>query len=376
MSLIDDNTLTYRIALSMAPGMNITTGRHMLEAVGDVTEFFKMDEREFINRFHVSTKIANDDYRLGLLERARQEVQFISRKSIIPLWMEDDEYPTRLKVCDDAPMILYTYGNANLDSRYMVAIVGTRNATAYGTEMVARLVRDLAQEYGRDVVIVSGLAYGIDIAAHKAALKCDIPTIAVTAHPLNTVYPAEHRSTAASIINAGGALVTEYTTSQSIHKGNFIARNRIIAALCDATIVVESDTKGGAMITARIASEYNREVFAVPGRINDRYSRGTNHLIATNRAALITNAEDLIQAMNWPKRPKQPKQQTLNLQLSPEQSRVYNYIKDHPDCMTNEIIIRLAISYSELSSILFQLEMADIIKTLPGNRYMIIQTDY
>lgn len=368
-----ENTILDRLALSMSRGMNITTGRRLIERLGSESSFFSMGEYELSRALNINSAVVSGSYRHELRQRAGQELEFIKRNDIKTLYMSDDSYPRRLAACEDAPVLLYQLGEAYLDSRYMVAIVGTRHATPYGVDMTTHIVSDLAQEYGQDMVIVSGLAYGIDVAAHKAALRCGIPTVAVAAHPLNTIYPADHRAVAAEIINSAGAIVTEYSTTHTVHKGNFLARNRIVAGLCDAVIVIESDIKGGAMTTARIASEYNRDVFAVPGRCCDRFSRGTNKLIANNTAMLLTDAGSLADAMNWPRRHNNPVQKTFAIELTETQKTVYRFINDHPDFNINEIIVNLGISYAALANTLMELEMADLIKSIPGNRYMVTQ---
>jgi DNA processing protein len=253
----------------------------------------------------------------------------------------------------------------------MIAIVGTRHATAYGVEFVNRLVKNLAEQLD-DLVIVSGLAYGIDIAAHRAALTEGVPTAAVLAHGLNTIYPADHRSAAKRIIGEGGMLITEYKSSSATHKGNFLARNRIVAGLCDAVIVVESDSRGGAMSTARIADAYNREVMAVPGRVSDTYSRGCNELIANRTASIIRDAEDVMNIMGWSAKPKAGTQKEMFADITPTEQKIIDYISANPDATVNEICVGLSMPYSQLSSELFEMEMKDQIIVLPGGKYGVI----
>ena len=253
------------------------------------------------------------------------------------------------------------------DSAHTVGIVGTRHATHYGIDFTRRLVADLARMIP-GVCIVSGLAYGIDVTAHQAALDASAPTVGVLAHGLNMIYPAEHRSVAAKMVERGGALVTEYPSSSKIYKQNFLKRNRIVAALSDALVVVESDYRGGSLSTARIASLYNRDVFALPGRITDTYSRGTNSLIANSTAAVITSAEDLVKQMGWAASvaPEQPR---LFTPLAPELQQLLDYIAANPQATANDLCVRLGISYATLSDRLFRLEMEEAITTLPGGRF-------
>lgn len=359
----------YRLAFSMIPGLNITTGHKLLEKVGDERAFFEQSTSTLQALTQTTGKYLSNDSRIKFLQDAEAESKFIGNKHIDCLYFTDeDRYPRRLAECTDAPVMLYRTGICNLDAAHIVAIVGTRHCTAYGMDVARHLVKQLSEQLD-DLVIVSGLAYGIDVAAHRAALEFDVPTVAVTAHPLNTIYPADHRDTARTIIKKGGALVTEYATCMAVHRGNFLARNRIIAGLSDVTVVVESDIRGGAMATARMASDYARDVFAVPGRLSDKYSSGTNHLINNQTAALITGADDIIDTMRWHRKPKEGDQPSLFEQITPEKQQVLDLLRNHPDYNVNDICVRLSKSYSEMADLLFQMEMDDIIIALPGGRY-------
>lgn len=243
------------------------------------------------------------------------------------------------------------------------------NCTAYGADFAGRLVQDLADKID-DLLVVSGLAYGIDICAHRAALSAKVPTGAVLAHGLNTIYPADHRGEAARIVREGGFLLTEYRTDSHMHRGNFLARNRIVAALADATVVVESDSHGGAMSTARIAAAYNREVFALPGRVSDPYSRGTNSLIASQHAMMIRDADDLIEAMGWKARASEGTQQTFEFTPPPpEQQQILDFIKERPQATVNDMCVALGKPYAKLSALLFEMEIDDVLVSLPGGRF-------
>lgn len=362
----------YKLAFSMVRGLNVTTASQLLSRVGSEENFFAANDSALTAMTLLNKKVISSDYREQLLRQAVSERAFTDDAKIERCYFTEDNYPRRLKECNDAPVMLYKLGSVDLDSAHIVAIVGTRHATAYGVEFTSHLVETLSEKID-NLVIVSGLAYGIDVAAHRAALKCGVPTVGVMAQPLNSIYPADHRDVAAKMINAGGALVTEYTTSDAIHKGNFLARNRIIAGLCDATIVVESDLRGGAMATARIASAYDREVFAVPGRVNDRYSHGCNQLIANQTANLLTNADDIIAMLGWKCKPTEGEQQELTFSLPPEQEVLLNHIKEHPEYTINDLIVKLGKSYSDLSDLLFQLEMSGCITAIPGGRYAYIK---
>jgi len=368
----DTDILTRRIAFAMVRGQNLTTAQHMLELMnGDVSTFFEVSDDLLRRRFNIKSSIVDKAYRRSLIDDAFEELSFVKKNGIDTIFFNDSNYPLRLAQCSDGPAILYKLGNVNLDAKKVVAVVGTRHATAYGVDMATRLVSDLAQEYGSELLIVSGLAYGIDVAAHRAALANGVPTLAVAANPLNTIYPAEHRSVAVEMIKNNGGIITEYGVTQSVHKGNFLARNRIIAGLSDCTIVVESDRKGGAMSTARIAAAYDREVFAVPGRCSDRFSRGCNFLIASQGAQLVDSADTLIDVMRWPRKPKEGSQPSLTNLLSDDQLRVLRHLRDNPDHTVNEVVVNLGIPYPELSTILFELEMSDLIVSIPGARYAV-----
>lgn len=366
-----NDQLLANIAISKAKGVHASTLRQLLERIGTVQDFFALSQAELNNLTGITSDLFNSDYRQTLLADAEKETAFVRHNHIDSLFLDTDIYPTRLTHCEDAPTMLYKLGSCNLDSQYMIGIVGTRHATRYGTDFTTQLVKDLAGKL-ENPVIVSGLAYGIDVAAHRAAIDAGIPTVGVMAHALNTIYPADHRSIAAKMTSTGGALVTEYTTGTRIHRSNFLSRNRIVAGLCDCVVVVESDYKGGSMSTARIAMQYNRDVFAVPGRATDRYSHGTNMLISNQTASLIQNADDLIAQMGWTAiNADTPAQPTLFRALTPDEQMIIDFVTENPDMTVNEICVQMNKSYSALSDIIFQLEMDDLITTLPGGRIAI-----
>ena len=305
--------------------------------------------------------------------RAREEFDFARAHNVRMLWSGDlDAYPRRLLSSPDAPAMLYALGGCNLDAAHTVAIVGTRRSTAYGNEMARRIVESLAAHCGRDVVIVSGLAYGIDIAAHKAALDAVLPTVGVVAHPLNTLYPAEHREWASKMIEAGGAVVSEYPTVTTEYQGRntFLARNRIIAALSDITIVIESDVRGGSLSTARHARRYGRPVYAVPGRITDRGSAGCNALIANGNATAIADVDAFVAALGWGSAtPGKYVQRELTLDIDPEHARMLDIINQHPAYTVNDLCAATSKTYADVVNTLFGMEMAGLITALPGGRY-------
>ena len=366
--------LEKKIAFSMIRGLNISLGNSLLERVGTEDDFFRLPAPELKLLSRLKEDIVTDSYRQKLREKAREEYKFLYANDIHTHYFRDDNFPKRLLDTPDGPALIYRLGDGVLDTKYTVGIVGTRHATAVGCKITEDIVKDLATALGRDVTIISGLAYGIDVAAHKAALKENIPTIAVLAHPLNSIYPADHRGVAVQIVKEGGALITEYPTSAKVHQAYFLARNRIIAGLSDVVIVVESDYRGGAMTTARIASDYNREVMAVPGRLTDKYSNGTNRLIASQRAMMFTDTDSLLDTMGWTKKEYPSTESKLILNLTERQQEVLDYITEHPDLTVNDLVRQMQIPYSRISETIFELEMADYIISLPGGRYAPLTT--
>ena len=338
-----------------------------------VSEFFLLKSSELKELLQIKSRITENDYRQQLLLMAEKEIEFIGRNKIGYIYFTDADFPTRLSQAPDAPIMLYYKGDAScLNANKTISIVGTRHATPYGQHFCDTFVHDIADSL-IDTVIVSGLAYGIDIAAHRAALNNDIPTIAVLAHGLNTIYPSQHRNDAIKIINDGGLLLTDYTSQASISRANFLARNRIVAGLSDCTIVVESAEKGGAMTTAGIASSYNRDVFAVPGKTSDTYSAGCNKLIRDNRASLITCCEDMAKAMRWDifGAENKPRQKQLFPEISSEEQPIIDFLQTHSDSHINVICTSLGIPMSQLLNLLIDLEFKGIILSSPGNKYSI-----
>ncbi len=366
---VDTGRLVYRIAFASLRGFNASVAREMLSRVGDEETFFDMSERQLCSLLGHSSRIFDRSYRDSLLEDARREVDFVVSGDIRPLYFTDDDYPTRLAECDDAPVMLYSLGHSRLNDSPVIAIVGTRHATSYGVDRVNDIVATLASRLAVPPVVVSGLAFGIDIAAHRAALSCHVPTVAVLAHGLNTIYPAVHRRDAAAIARDGGMLLTEYRSIDATHKGNFLARNRIIAGLSDCVLVAESAEKGGAIVTARLGADYNREVAAIPGRSTDRYSAGCNRMIHNHTATLVTSADDILELMQWPVRDAEPVQQRLFPSLSPEEEAIVSLLTDRGDMRQTELAAALSIPTPRLMGLLIDMEFKSLIAPIPGGRY-------
>ncbi len=365
---MNEKELTYRIAFSLIRGNNRIIADELLSKIGNEEEFFNSSSRLLEMQIGKKMKITDIDYRKQLIEKAHAEVSFITQNNIKPIYYKDPDYSQRLLDCDDAPLMLYTLGNCDLNNSHIISIVGTRHATHYGVDMTERIIEDLSKRM-ENIIIVSGLAYGIDITAHRAAIKNNIPTIAILAHGLNTIYPAAHRNIAAEMVKKNGMLITDYTSNDHIHRGNFLARNRIVAGLCDCIIVAESAEKGGAIVTAGIADGYNRDVLALPGRANDPYSQGCNKLIASGRAALITSAQDVIDIMRWTAKPIEGNQTEIFTELNEDEQRIIKFISETPLSSINEISIGINIPISKLTSTLIDMEFRGLIANYPGGRY-------
>ena len=306
------------------------------------------------------------------LRRSAAEMEFVTKNKIRALTLNDVDYPQRLLDCPDAPIILYYRGNADLNQRYVLDIVGTRHCTSYGQDLIQRFVSDLRQLCPQ-VLIVSGLAYGIDICAHRNALKQGFETVGVLAHGLDQIYPYRHRDTAVEMLSQGG-LLTEYMSQTEALPNNFRQRNRIVAGCSDATILVESAIKGGGLITCRVAQEYGRDVFAFPGAVGAPYSEGCNKMIRNNTAALITSAADFVESMGWQTASEHTEavEGQLFPDLSEDEEKVVSLLKQTNDLQLNIISVKTNLPIGQLTALLFQLEMKGIVKPLAGGTYHLL----
>ena len=308
--------------------------------------------------------------------RAEAELEFCQKHGIQPLPMNDEHYPARLRECDDAPLMLFYRGNADLNQQRVINIVGTRHCTAYGKDVISRFVRDL-KSLCPQLLIVSGLAYGVDINAHRAALENGYETVGVLAHGLDQIYPPRHRETAVKMISQGG-LLTEFFTQTNADKVNFVRRNRIVAGMSDACILVESAARGGGLITARLSRDYNRDVFAFPGRVGDEYSEGCNNLIRNNGAALITSAQDFVEAMGWitDAQLNEARQKGIERQLfpslSPEEMQIVGALHKQNDQQINMLSVTSNLPVARLTAILFEMELKGVVKVLAGGTYHLL----
>ncbi|MGX8712572.1 MAG: DNA-processing protein DprA [bacterium] len=361
-----------QIALTFTPGLGNTSIRRLVDLYPD-EDIFTLPKSELKSAFGSHENIVDNILNKSAFTRAEEELRFCEQNNIHPLFFTSPDYPVRLNCpeTDDCPALLYVLGKADLNPERAIAVVGTRRSTPYGRDNTDRLVCEL-KPY--NTPIVSGLAYGIDTAAHCAALDHNLPTVAVLGHGLDQIYPAQNRPLAKRVLEAGGALVTEYPSGTAINPRYFPARNRIIAAFADATVVVEASEKGGALITAAIAASYQREVFAVPGRLTDTYSRGTNNLIATNRALLVRNADDIAFQLGWPLLGKQVAMAEMKdtPKLTADEQKIVNALKTSDHLTLDEIASATSFSLPKAASILFNLEMNKVIRTLPGHLYQLI----
>ncbi|HNW50430.1 MAG TPA: DNA-processing protein DprA [Prolixibacteraceae bacterium] len=364
--------LTYKIALSLFPRVGAVNSRRLVAYLGTLNAVFEaspkmLKEIPGIGEGLIKTIVEN---REEVLKRAEKECDFIRKYNLKTFFYLDKEYPRRLAQCDDAPVILFQKGEVDLNYPKVISIVGTRSATDYGRQKVEELISGLA-EANIQVLIVSGLAFGIDATAHKTALKHQLPTLGVVGHGLDKMYPSAHTNLAREMVLEGGGVISDFPSETKIDPGNFPRRNRIIAGLSDCTIVVESGEKGGALVTADIANSYNRDVFAFPGRTNDIYSKGCNDLIKKNKAALIESASDLIEFMGWETN-SLPRQQVLLIDLNDEERKIIELLKSDEIITTDIASQELGMNVQTINAMMLNLEFKGVLKSLPGNRFKLV----
>lgn len=363
----NDDNLIYKIALNLIKGIGSGNAKNLISYLGGVEQIFKTKKQDLLKIPGVGAVLANNIVNFSDMKIAEEEIKFIEKNKIKTLFYTDDNFPSRLKQCEDSPIILFVKGEVNLESQKIVSIVGTRNATKYGLEQCQKLIEDF-KEHNHKPLIISGYAYGVDICAHLNALKNDMPTVAVLGHGLNMIYPAYHKKYAKDLLE-NGAFITEFLTSAKKDKSNFVKRNRIIAGLSDLTVVVESAEKGGSLITADIANSYSRDVFAFPGRNNDKYSKGCNKLIKTNKAVLLENIKDIEYIMSWESTKGVQAKLVIPPKLTKQEQVIYDTIKENVSINIDVLSREVKISTSDLSVILLNLELQDVIVPYPGNIY-------
>jgi len=359
--------LLYQIGLTLVPGIGSVLGKKLVSYCGNPESIFREPKKMLRKIPRISDKLISAIGNKDLLNRAEKEILFIEKYRIKPLYFLDADYPSRLRNCLDSPIMLYYKGNAEINVSKVIGIVGTRNATDYGREICNKIVTGMVDH---QVMIISGLAYGIDSCAHRCAMAAGLSTIGVLGHGLDRIYPFQNKGLAEKMIHQGG-LMTDFISETKPDRENFPQRNRIIAGLCDAIVVVEAAKKGGALITADIANSYNRDVFAVPGKIGELYSEGTNFLIKINKAALIQSGEDISYMMGWDiqKPGKTFQQRKLFIEMTPEEERVVNILSEKGETGIDELTFQSQLTMSKCAAALLNLEFEGIVKSMPGKIY-------
>jgi DNA processing protein len=366
-------SILHQIALTYTKNIGDILAKVLVSYCGSAEAVFEASPKKLMQIPGINIKrIENLNLNFSdALKLAEKELRFVEQNNLKVLFYTDAAYPKRLKNCSDSPVLLYYKGNADLNKSRIVSIVGTRNATEYGKQLTRDLIEDLK---AYDVMVVSGLAYGIDIAAHKESLRVEIPTVGVLAHGLDRIYPAQNRTTADKMLQMGG-LITEFPSGTIPDRENFPKRNRIVAGMADATIVVEASIKGGALITAEIANSYNRDVFAFPGRITDEFSTGCNFLIRNNKAALLTSGADLAYVLGWEKLTGDVKPQaqlTLPIDLTATEQLIFETIRQNAGQLgIDDLALKTQLPLSQLAMNLLNLEMQGFVNSLPGKTYSI-----
>ena len=362
--------LLHQLALTLVPNIGDVHAKILVQHYGDAQTIFNAKKSDLEKIEGIGAVRAKSLKDFSDFESAEKEIDFISRYKIQTLFLTDKNYPQRLLNCYDSPTLLFYKGSADLNASKIVGIVGTRSNTEYGKSFTEKLVKDLSEQ---NILIVSGLAFGIDAYAHKAALKNGLPTVGVVGHGLQTIYPSEHAGLAKEMLKKDGGILTEFFSNTKPDKHNFPLRNRLVAGICDATVLVETNIKGGSMITAKLADAYNRDVFAVPGRTTDKYSSGCNHLIKNNKAILLTDAEELLEVLGWKeKKANAKKQRELFIELSTDEKQIVQLLQQNEVLHIDEINISSGLSSSAIAAAILNLELQGVVGSMPGKLYKLI----
>lgn len=362
-----DFELLNTLALMRAEGVGDIVAKRLINHLGSAEAVFKAKKSQITAIEGIGDVVYNSLKKADTFKLAEAEMKFIADNGITPLYYQDKGYPDRLKHCIDGPVVLFTSGNIDLENRKTISIVGTRQMTSYGSDFCRKLIEDLAP---LNPVIISGFAYGVDIHAHAVAMEMGLQTIGVVAHGLNQVYPKVHKKYVSKMEENGG-FMTEFWSTSNPDKENFVKRNRIVAGLSEATIIIESADKGGSLITANIANDYNRDVFAVPGRVTDKYSMGCNNLIKSQRANVLTTAADLVYMLNWQleEEKKKPVQKQLFVVLEDDEQKVYDFLQKHGKELMDVIALECEMPIFKISSLLLNMELKGVIRPLPGKLF-------
>lgn len=362
-----DKELKYKIGVTLIPGIGAINAKKLVAYCGGAEAVFK-ESKAALEKIPGMGKKTIEQITTSqeAITEAEAEIRFMEENGVKALYFLDKDYPRRLKHCEDSPIILFTKGNIDFNREKVISIIGTRNATISGKGFTEKLMEELVPH---NPLIISGLAYGIDITAHKAALQNNLQTVGILAHGLDTIYPATHTNVAKKMMNNGG-VASDYRYGRKIFNKQFAERNKIVAGLSDVTVVVESASKGGSLITAELANGYNRDVFAVPGRVNDEFSIGCNRLIKANKAALIETVKDIEYVMGWSSEEKPVLQTSLFEDVTEEERIIMDILKEGPESV-DIISIRAKFQMSKTTTILLTLEFKGAIKSLPGKMYQL-----
>ena len=363
---MSDQDLFYLLALLKVDGVGDIMAKKMLTHCGNAENVFKTKINQIAAIDGVGSVLLKNLKDNSIFEKANRELEFIQSNDIKVSFFKDEDYPDRLKHCIDSPVLIFSSGNINLKNKKIVSIVGTRQITSYGMEFCRKLIEDIAP---LDPVIVSGFAYGVDIVAHQLAMDYNLQTIGVLAHGLNQIYPKSHKKYVAKMEENGG-FITEFWSSSNPDKENFVRRNRNVAGMSEATIVIESADRGGSLITANLANDYNRDVFAVPGRVTDKYSQGCNDLIKTQKANVLTSAADLVYILNWDIENKaKPVQKQLFVELEPDEQKIYDFLLKNGKELLDVVALQCDFPIYKISGLLLNMELKGVIRPLPGKLF-------
>ena len=364
------NDLLYKLALTTIPNIGAVHAKILLQHY-DVEDIFKAKKTELERIEGIGTIRANSIKAFKDYAKAEEEIKFIERFKIRPIFITDKDYPRRLLHCYDSPTLLFYKGTADRNASKTIAVVGTRSHTDYAKKIIDKFIQELA---GQNILVVSGLAFGVDAIAHKAAIKNNLPTVGVLGHGLDQIYPPDHSGLAKDMLKNGGGLLTEFRSKTKPDKHNFPTRNRIVAGMSDATIVIESGIKGGSIVTAELANGYNKDVFAFPGRITDSKSAGCNYLIKANKAMLLTDAQELIEMMGWEEKKQKSKvkyQKEIFIELSKDEKIVVDILKEKETVHIDEINFKSGLSNSAIAAAILNLELQNVVSGLPGKMYQL-----
>ena len=363
---MSEQELLHLLALSKIEGVGDVVAKKLLLNCGSAQEIFNAKSSKLTNIDGIGSYLIKNLKDKTAFEKAEKELKFIKNNEINVTYFQDVNYPDKLKHCIDGPVLMFTSGEIYSNQKRIISIVGTRQITSYGTEFTKKLIEDLAP---LDPIIVSGFAYGVDIVAHQAAMDHNLQTIGVVAHGLNQIYPKVHKKYVSKMEKNGG-FMTEFWSDSDPLRENFIRRNRIVAGISEATIVIESADKGGSLITATMANDYNRDVFAVPGRSTDKLSQGCNNLIKTQKAHLLTSATDLIYQLNWDiQKDLKPVQKQLFVTLDPDEQKVYDFLNNNGKQLLDSIALECEMQVHKLNVLLFNMEFKGVVRPLPGKLF-------